>query len=182
MAITGCVWLCQGAQRIKYANIVIIRELWCAVESLPWSLNWWFSGLSLRRAIPLPNHPLLLLHMLQAESLKHVYNTQACGKALLCTHIHIQTATKEISSDGSFANESVRTNASLTWTNRLDSPFQFVSFVSFVLRDSQLHPLVAESHWLHESLFVHWPCLAVKTRGLRSHESQPGNTILSILS
>ena len=70
----------------------------------------------------------------------------------------ILTIFKPISSrDGSFANKSVRTNDSLTWANRPDSPFQFISFVTFVLRDSTPAPPTT-SRWVTvtcESLFVH---------------------------
>ena len=84
-------------------------------------------------------------------------------------------AAKVSTSDGS-----VWTNDSLTRTNRPDSQFQFalVLLVCSPKLDSQLHLLVAESLTLtRESLFVHWLCLAVKTRGLRRHESQLGNNI-----
>ena len=74
-------------------------------------------------------------------------------------------------------------NDSLTGMNRPDSPFLFslvrlVRIVRSPRFDSQAHPLVAESLTLtRESLFIHWLCEVVKTRGLRHHESQTGNNI-----
>ena len=65
---------------------------------------------------------------------------------------------------------SVWTNNSLTWTNRPDSLFQFVSFGSFVLPDST--PARPTGGWVgrtRTSPCVHWPCLVVKPRGLSNN-------------